>query len=79
MQTVQDFLLATFQKDPGLRVSAHRLMKHPWMLAARKQLDSRRLDYEEGVERVQRFNKELEKTACACKFSTNENYAGLCR
>lgn len=40
-------------------------MKHPWMLGALKQLESRRLDYQEGVERVQKFNKELEKTSCA--------------
>jgi hypothetical protein len=49
-----------------LRVGAHRLMKHPWMLAARKQLESRRLDYEEGVERVLKFNEQLEKMACEC-------------
>ena len=37
-QIVKDFLLTCFQKDPNLRVSAKKLMKHPWMVAARRQM-----------------------------------------
>ena len=33
---VKDFLLHCFQKDPNLRVSARKLLKHPWM----RQLDN---------------------------------------
>lgn len=65
LQTVQDFLLECFQKDYRLRCSAKRLLKHPWMMSGLKQLESRRLDYQEGVESVQKFNEELEKTSCA--------------
>lgn len=36
---VRDFLMQCFQKDPNLRVSARQLLKHPWMMSARKQLD----------------------------------------
>ncbi|SPO40049.1 related to MAPKK kinase [Pseudozyma flocculosa] len=36
---VKDFLLHCFQKDVNLRVSARKLLKHPWMVAARRQLD----------------------------------------
>jgi serine/threonine protein kinase len=38
-QIVKDFLLACFQKDPNLRVSAKKLMRHGWMAAARRQID----------------------------------------
>ncbi|KAK7689843.1 hypothetical protein QCA50_006482 [Cerrena zonata] len=35
---VKDFLYHCFQKDCNLRVSAKKLLKHPWMQAARKQM-----------------------------------------
>ncbi|KAI0683103.1 kinase-like protein [Earliella scabrosa] len=34
---VKDFLYHCFQKDCNLRVSAKKLLRHPWMLAVRKQ------------------------------------------
>ncbi|KDQ62037.1 hypothetical protein JAAARDRAFT_189411 [Jaapia argillacea MUCL 33604] len=35
---VKDFLYHCFQKDPNLRISAKKLLRHPWMVAARRQL-----------------------------------------
>jgi serine/threonine protein kinase len=35
---VKDFLYHCFQKDSNLRISAKKLLKHPWMISARKQL-----------------------------------------
>lgn len=35
---VKDFLYHCFQKDSNLRISAKKLLKHPWMVAARKQM-----------------------------------------
>ncbi|KAI0351403.1 kinase-like protein [Trametes cingulata] len=35
---VKDFLYHCFQKDCNLRVSAKKLLRHPWMVAARKQM-----------------------------------------
>ncbi|KAF9046366.1 hypothetical protein BJ165DRAFT_1527473 [Panaeolus papilionaceus] len=35
---VKDFLYHCFQKDANLRISGKKLFKHPWMVAARKQL-----------------------------------------
>lgn len=35
---VKDFLYHCFQKDSNLRVSAKKLLKHPWMISARKHL-----------------------------------------
>ncbi|TFK73191.1 Pkinase-domain-containing protein, partial [Pluteus cervinus] len=35
---VKDFLYRCFQKDCNLRISAKKLLKHPWMSSARKQM-----------------------------------------
>ncbi|KAF7299411.1 Cytokinesis protein sepH [Mycena indigotica] len=35
---VKDFLYHCFQKDANLRISAKKLLRHPWMVAARRQL-----------------------------------------
>ncbi|KAF8631040.1 hypothetical protein AX15_002648 [Amanita polypyramis BW_CC] len=35
---VKDFLYHCFQKDCNLRISAKKLLRHPWMVATRKQL-----------------------------------------
>lgn len=35
---VKDFLYHCFQKDCNLRISAKKLLRHPWMVSARKQL-----------------------------------------
>ncbi|KAF7297578.1 Cytokinesis protein sepH [Mycena kentingensis (nom. inval.)] len=35
---VKDFLYHCFQKDANLRISAKKLLRHPWMVQARRQL-----------------------------------------
>ncbi|TDL22240.1 hypothetical protein BD410DRAFT_788970 [Rickenella mellea] len=35
---VKDFLYHCFQKDVNLRISAKKLLKHPWMVSARRQM-----------------------------------------
>jgi serine/threonine protein kinase len=35
---VKDFLIHCFQKDHNLRISARKLLKHHWMVGARKQM-----------------------------------------
>ena len=35
---VKDFLYHCFQKDCNLRISAKKLLRHPWMISARRQL-----------------------------------------
>lgn len=47
---VKDFLYHCFQKDPNLRVSAKKLLKHPWMAQARRQLG--KMDAVEEVPRL---------------------------
>ncbi|KIK98973.1 hypothetical protein PAXRUDRAFT_30797 [Paxillus rubicundulus Ve08.2h10] len=36
---VKDFLLHCFQKDCNLRISAKKLLRHPWMVSAKKQMN----------------------------------------
>jgi serine/threonine protein kinase len=38
-QIVKDFLYHCFQKDPNLRVTAKKLLRHPWMVSTRKSLE----------------------------------------
>lgn len=37
----RDFLLQCFQKDQNLRISAKKLLKHPWMVSARKRIEQK--------------------------------------
>lgn len=59
---VKDFLMQCFQKDPNLRVSARKLLRHPWIVNARK-TDSvvlkKSTEYEEAVKSVQEWNEAL--------------------
>lgn len=49
---VKDFLYHCFQKDCNLRISAKKLLKHPWMVAARKQMaDGKNRSEDTGGER----------------------------
>ncbi|KAG8817392.1 hypothetical protein FRC17_011250 [Serendipita sp. 399] len=37
---VKDFLYHCFQKDCNLRISAKKLLRHPWMISAKKQMNN---------------------------------------
>lgn len=60
---VKDFLLQCFQKDPNLRVSAKKLLKHPWM----QSVDNSRnhvqttAKYDDIVKSVQMWNSAIER------------------
>lgn len=71
---VKDFLYHCFQKDCNLRISAKKLLKHPWMVSARKQLASQHAElgpegpnrrpmsnynFDEAVLKVQEWNEAL--------------------
>jgi len=51
-----------FQKDPNLRVSARKLLKHPWIVTA-KRADSivrtPTTKYDEAIKSVQQWNEAL--------------------
>lgn len=51
-----------FQKDPNLRVSARKLLKHPWIVSARRSdsvVPKKPTEYEEAVKTVQQWNEAL--------------------
>lgn len=51
-----------FQKDPNLRVSARKLLKHPWIVNARRTdsiIPTKSTEYEEAVKSVQEWNEAL--------------------
>jgi len=51
-----------FQKDPNLRVSARKLLKHPWIVNARRTesvIPKKSTEYEEAVRSVQEWNEAL--------------------
>ncbi|CAG7927207.1 unnamed protein product [Penicillium olsonii] len=59
---VKDFLMQCFQKDPNLRVSARKLLKHPWIVNARRTesvIPKKSTEYEEAVKSVQEWNEAL--------------------
>ncbi|KAK2739121.1 hypothetical protein FQN57_006687 [Myotisia sp. PD_48] len=60
--SVKDFLMQCFQKDPNLRVSARKLLKHPWIVSARRHeavVPQKSTEYEEAVKSVQEWNEAL--------------------
>ena len=51
-----------FQKDPNLRVSARKLLKHPWIVNARRSdsvVPKKPTEYDEAVKSVQEWNEAL--------------------
>ena len=51
-----------FQKNPNLRISAKRLLKHPWILSAKRTVSvvpTKPTEYDEAVKSVQEWNEAL--------------------
>lgn len=60
-----DFLGQCFQKDPNLRVTAKKLLKHPWLAEARTDSERKHVSgppkrYDEVVKSVEQFNQAVE-------------------
>lgn len=85
---VKDFLYHCFQKDANLRISAKKLLRHPWMVQARKQLeaqqgtpsatDGRRprsnYNFDDAVLKVQEWNEALR---CTCHYIPQRTFVIL--
>ncbi|KAK4697163.1 hypothetical protein P7C71_g882, partial [Lecanoromycetidae sp. Uapishka_2] len=54
---VRDFLMQCFQKDPNLRVSARKLLKHPWIVNSKR--SDAVVPNDEAVKSVQQWNEAL--------------------
>lgn len=51
-----------FQKDPNLRVSARKLLKHPWIVGSRRSdapISKKPAGFDQAVEEVKQWNKAL--------------------
>lgn len=76
--TVQDFLMQCFQKDPNMRVSARKLLKHPWIVNARR-TDSvvpvKPTKYDEAVKSVQQWNEALKSPESSIRKPSRESTA----
>ncbi|KAF3907335.1 hypothetical protein ABW20_dc0103627 [Dactylellina cionopaga] len=56
---VRDFLMQCFQKDPNLRVSARKLLRHPWIAKTRPVSKEPNTKYVDDVRSVQQWNEAL--------------------
>ncbi|KAK7989548.1 hypothetical protein PG989_009863 [Apiospora arundinis] len=58
----RDFLMQCFQKDPNLRVSAKKLLKHNWIVGCRRSdapVAKASANFSQAVEEVKQWNKAL--------------------
>ncbi|KAF2266751.1 hypothetical protein CC78DRAFT_513454 [Lojkania enalia] len=56
------FLIECFQKNPALRISARKLLKHSWIVSAKKTIPTEQtqpLEYNHAVNAVQEWNEAL--------------------
>lgn len=59
---VKDFLIQCFQKDQNLRVTAKKLLKHPWLSMNKKsqqEKSSAPTQYDEAVKTVRKWNEAI--------------------
>lgn len=75
---VVDFLGQCFLKDPNFRVSAKKLLKHPWIVNARRN-DARdtksATNYDEAVKEVQQWNEALKDSPTGAGARKNSRTA----
>ncbi|KAM3072905.1 Protein kinase of the Mitotic Exit Network [Clarireedia jacksonii] len=67
----RDFLIQCFQKDPNLRVSARKLLKHAWIVGSRRTdapVAKPPANFSEAVEEVKQWNEALKSPAGAGSF-----------
>jgi hypothetical protein len=68
-----------FQKDPNLRVSARKLLKHAWIVGSRRSdapVAKQPANFNEAVEEVKQWNEALRSpTGGSFRVSTRSNVA----
>jgi hypothetical protein len=81
-----------FQKDCNLRISAKKLVRHTWMLSAKKQMADRKrtkvemeesrplsnYNFDEAVLKVQEWNEALRCECFSMFYCTKYNYNMFC-
>ncbi|KAH8911917.1 hypothetical protein BR93DRAFT_942186 [Coniochaeta sp. PMI_546] len=69
----RDFLMQCFQKDPNLRVSAKKLLKHAWIVGSRRSdapVAKPPANFSQAVEEVKQWNKALKSSENNLRAST---------
>ncbi|CAG8982195.1 hypothetical protein HYALB_00003631 [Hymenoscyphus albidus] len=70
----RDFLMQCFQKDPNLRVSARKLLKHAWIMGSRRTdapVAKPPANFNEAVEEVKQWNEALRSPPGPGSFRTS--------
>lgn len=65
-----------FQKDPNLRVSAKKLLKHPWIVGCRRSdapVSKKPADFNQAVEEVKQWNKALKSSETSLRASSGSD------
>lgn len=65
-----------FQKDPNLRVSARKLLKHPWISTCRRSdapVSKKPANFSQAVEEVKQWNKALRSSETSLRVSTGSD------
>jgi hypothetical protein len=68
-----------FQKDPNLRVSARKLLRHAWIVGCRRAeapVSKAPDNFNQAVEEVKQWNKALNSSETALRSSTGSDMAG---
>ncbi|KAM5380926.1 hypothetical protein ACJZ2D_003235 [Fusarium nematophilum] len=69
----RDFLMQCFQKDPNLRVSARKLLRHAWITGCRRTeapVSRAPANFSDAVEEVKQWNKALKSSESSLRAST---------
>lgn len=69
----RDFLMQCFQKDPNLRVTARKLLRHPWITGCRRAeapVSKAPSNFSQAVEEVKQWNKALKSSESSLRAST---------
>ncbi|KAG7136653.1 Cytokinesis protein sepH like [Verticillium longisporum] len=72
----RDFLMQCFQKDPNLRVTARKLLKHPWIVGCRRSdapVSKTPSNFNQAVEEVKQWNKALKSSESSLRASTGSD------
>ena len=80
VQAARDFLMQCFQKDPNLRVSAKKLLKHNWIVGCRRSdapVAKAPGNFSQAVEEVKQWNKALTSSETNLRASGGSDSSGL--
>ncbi|KAK4223880.1 hypothetical protein QBC38DRAFT_486746 [Podospora fimiseda] len=72
----RDFLMQCFQKDPNLRVSARKLLRHPWITGCRRSdapVPKAPSNFTQAVEEVKQWNRALKSSEHTSRVSTGSD------